>query len=104
MKFNSWSIVYSAILVLVSIIVQNVVLTADKVEFLLRRVSSFPRHEILTSTGNQVVLASNQVLLTISVSIFPVDGTFAIKIVPFYFINYNETQLDYTTKTTKFNF
>ena len=61
------------------------------VEILRRRVRSFALHEIkLTSTGHQVVLASNQVLLAILVSIFPVDGTFAIKIVPFYFINYNE--------------
>ena len=69
---------------------QNVVLTADKVEFLRRRVRSFALHEILTSTGHQVVLASNRVLLAISVSIFPVDGTFAIKIAPFYFITCNE--------------
>ena len=52
--------------------------TADKVEFLHRRIHSFALNEILTSTGHQVVLASNRVLLAISVSIFPVDGTFSI--------------------------
>ena len=69
---------------------QKVVLTADKVKFLRRQVRSFALHEILTSTSNQVVLASNQVLLVILVSIFPVDSTFTIKIAPFYFINYNK--------------
>ena len=34
----------------------------------------------------------NQVLLAISPSIFPVDGTFMIKIAPFYFITCNEKQ------------
>ena len=69
---------------------QNVVLTADKVEFFRRRVHSFALHEILTSTGHQVVLVSNRVLFAISVSIFPVNGTFAIKIAPFCFITCNE--------------
>ena len=60
--------------------------TADKVEFFHRRIRSFALHEILTSTGHQVVLVSNRVLLAISVSIFPVEGTLVIKIAPFYFI------------------
>ena len=77
---------------------QNVVLTADKAEFLHRRVRSFALHEVLFSTGHQVSkynLWYNRVLLAISVSIFPVDGTFTIKIGPFYFITCNENQLDY---------
>ena len=86
---NSWPTVYSAILVLVSIIMQNVVLTADRIEFLCRQVCSFALHEILTSIDHQVS-EYNQVLLAISVSVFPVDGTFTIKIVPFYFITCNE--------------
>ena len=73
---------------------QNVVLTADKLEFLRRQVHSFPLHEILTSTSYQVS-EYNQVLLAISVSIFLVDSTFMIKIVPFYFITCNENSLDY---------
>ena len=90
-------------LVLVSIIMQNVALTADKVEFLRRQVCSFALHEILTFTGHQVVLVSNQVLLMISVSIFLVDSPFTIKIVSFYFINYiyNKKPAYTTTKTTK---
>ena len=69
---------------------QNVVLTADKVEFFRRQVRSFALHEILTFTGHQVALVSNRVLLVISVSIFPVDGTFVIIIAPFCFITCNE--------------
>ena len=88
-KFNSWfkpvqrisgePTVYLAILALVSIIMQNIVLTADRVEFLRRRVRSFALDEILTSTCHQVVLASNQILLAISLLIFLVDGTSQLK-------------------------
>ena len=56
---------------------QNVVLTADKVEFLCRWVHSFALHEVLTSTGHQVS-KYNRVLLAIPVSILPVDSTFTI--------------------------
>ena len=57
----------------------------DKVQFFCRRVRIVLHalHEILTSAGHQVVLASNRVLLVILVSIFPMDSTFAIKIAPF---------------------
>ena len=72
----------------------NVVLTAEKVKLLHKWswVRGFALHEILASTGHWPSwLASNRVLLAISASIFPVDCTFAIKIVLFYFVNYNKS-------------